>query len=326
MGPQEPQIPQEPEQPVPQPPMQPNPQPQPQFIQQPQMQQFPQTQMPQPAGPVIGAPMPSPKKRLSKGALWGIIGGAVGLVLVIVGVVLALTVFNGPTKADYVQANGTVNDAIDAYNDAGDKFATYFTDVMTGSSSTSSSKSSFESAYSAYKDKISTLKDEKALKNSDVKKAYDTFATKNDDFVTFIDGFQSSADTLINMKDSCSYENASAIGDYSSKTLVSAYDAALGQCIEDLETVSKSQNKPLAEYASKLLDLYNKQRELFAELETANKSGDISAQYDARSNIVDQASDFDSLDSYTSITDKLDTTEPKVELQALGDVINKKAS
>ncbi len=65
--------------------------PQPQFQQAPQQ---PQVQQPQPQQqqfpqqPVMGTPyqMP-PKKKMSKGAMWGIIGGIIGLVVIIVGVV-----------------------------------------------------------------------------------------------------------------------------------------------------------------------------------------------------------------------------------------------
>mgnify|MGYP000309291558 CR=1 FL=1 len=77
--------------------------PQPQFQQAPQQ---PQVQQPQPQQlpqqPVMGTPyqMP-PKKKMSKGAMWGLIGGIIGLVVIIVGVVLAVLLLGGPSKADY---------------------------------------------------------------------------------------------------------------------------------------------------------------------------------------------------------------------------------
>ena len=53
-----------------------------------------------------------PKKKMSKGALWGIIGGKIGLVVIIVGVVLAVLLLGGPSKADYKAAGEKLNDVI----------------------------------------------------------------------------------------------------------------------------------------------------------------------------------------------------------------------
>lgn len=320
MGPQGPQQPQVPQQPV-------APQPQPQFVQQPQAPQFQPVQAPQPTGPGFGTPVPPTKKGLSKGALWGIIGGAVALVLVAVGVILALTVFGGISKSDYVQAKSVTDEVVDAYDDAETKFDTYFSNIMSGSSTVSkikSTKSSFESAYTTYKNKLDTLKSEKALQNSDVKKAYDAFVAKNNEFVAFVDGLQGSADALISTVDSCSSERGNEITSFSSTTIASEYDIALGQCLKDLETVSKSSNKSLADYASKTLAVYNEQRALFKELETANKSGSISAQNEARSKISEQSEDFSSISSSSTILDDLADSKLRDELTALGEAINKK--
>ena len=97
--------------------------PQPQFQQAPQQPQFQQAQQPQPQQlpqqPVMGTPyqMP-PKKKMSKGALWGIIGGIIGLVVIIVGVVLAVLLLSGPSKADYKAAGEKLNETIEIYNKA----------------------------------------------------------------------------------------------------------------------------------------------------------------------------------------------------------------
>ena len=116
--------------------------PQPQFQQTPQQPQFQQVQQPQPQQqfpqqPVMRTPyqMP-PKKKMSKGAAWGIIGGIIGLVVIIVGVVLAVLLLGGPSKADYKAAGEKLNDVIEVYN----KTSTSLSYV-----STSETKSSLES-------------------------------------------------------------------------------------------------------------------------------------------------------------------------------------
>ena len=50
-----------------------------------------------------GVPM-QPKKGLSKSALWGIISGSIGLIVIVVGIVLAVIFLGGPSKADYQEA------------------------------------------------------------------------------------------------------------------------------------------------------------------------------------------------------------------------------
>ena len=60
--------------------------------------------VPQPQQPLQqGVPM-QPKKGLSKGALWGIISGSIGLIVIVVGIVLAVIFLGGPSKADYQEA------------------------------------------------------------------------------------------------------------------------------------------------------------------------------------------------------------------------------
>ena len=113
--------------------------PQPQFQQAPQQPQAqqPQPQQQFPQQPVMGTPYQmSPKKKMSKGAMWGIIGGIIGLVVIIVGVVLAVLLLSGPSKADYKAAGEKLNDVIKVYNE---------TSISLSYVSTSETKSSLES-------------------------------------------------------------------------------------------------------------------------------------------------------------------------------------
>ena len=77
-----------------------------------------------------------PKKKISKGAMWGIIGGIIGLVVIILGVVLAVLLLSGPSKADYKAAGEKLNDVIKVYNE---------TSISLSYVSTSETKTSLES-------------------------------------------------------------------------------------------------------------------------------------------------------------------------------------
>ncbi len=190
MGPQEPQVPQVPQEPAPQPqqPMQmQTPQPvQPQFQQPtaPQPSTFgqpPQPMMtPQPTmfgsapQPVMG--MPAPKKGLGKGALFGIIGGAVGLVLLIIGLILALTIFGGPSKDDFRKAGDKLNEATTSYNTM-----TSLQYISTYSATETTVKNDLQKIKDV-KAKVNATVDElgkmKAVNDSDVKDAYNKLKDK----------------------------------------------------------------------------------------------------------------------------------------------------
>ncbi len=120
-----------------------------------QQVQPPVVPMPQPVPPQPTPGMPyqmPPKKKMSKGALWGIIGGSIGLIILIVGIVLAVIFLGGPSKADYQAAQEKMNSIITKYN----KVSSSLSYV-----STSETKSSLESN----RDKITTAK-------SDINKAF----------------------------------------------------------------------------------------------------------------------------------------------------------
>ena len=84
---------------------------------QPQSQPQPTSQ--QPAQPAAGQPQPMqpgvagmppqyPKQGMSKGLLWGLIGGGVALVLLIIGVVVFFVFFGPPSRDDYAKAYNKV--------------------------------------------------------------------------------------------------------------------------------------------------------------------------------------------------------------------------
>ena len=49
------------------------------------------------------------RKKLSRGTLWGIIGGSIGLVVVVVAVILAIVFLGGPSKEDYKDLVSMIN-------------------------------------------------------------------------------------------------------------------------------------------------------------------------------------------------------------------------
>ena len=160
--------------------------PQPQFqqIQQPQpQQQFPQQ-------PVMGTPyqMP-PKKKMSKGALWGIVGGIIGLIVIIVGVVLAVLLLGGPSKADYKAAGEKLNETIEIYN----KAASSLSYISTSETETSlkSNRDKLAKTKSEINDRLTEIGKMKAVTgDKEVREKYEALKSKLEKFNTAVDAFE----------------------------------------------------------------------------------------------------------------------------------------
>ena len=167
--------------------------PQPQVPPQPQFQQAPQqpqVQQPQPQQqPVMGTPyqMP-PKKKMSKGAMWGIIGGIIGLVVIIIGVVLAVLLLSGPSKADYKAAVDKVNDTIEIYN----KAASSLSYISTSETETSlkSNRDKLTKTKSEINDRLTEIGKMKAVTgDKEVREKYEALKSKLEKFNTAVDAF-----------------------------------------------------------------------------------------------------------------------------------------
>ena len=224
------------------------PQPQPQFQQFPQPQQ-PQFQQPQPQQqfpqqPVMGTPyqMP-PKKKMSKGALWGIIGGIIGLTITIVGVVLAVILLSGPSKEDYKD------------------LLSQFTSLDLNSSLVSgNSKKNIKAETDKMVEKVDDLNKKmsshRALKDKDVKEAYDKYIDSWNngakEYIEFVGAY-----TEYNFSKTCSLpsglsgyirEVKDGVGEY--------FDSNMKDCMDYLDKMSKSNNKIVAKYGEDLKKYY----------------------------------------------------------------------
>jgi hypothetical protein len=298
MGPQEPQ---QPVAPAPQP-------------QQPPQPQF-QPQPPQPnafgsgPAPVPGTPMPSaPKKGLSKGALFGIIGGAVALVLLVVGVILAITLLGGPAKDDYRKAGDTLNSSITAYNKIGSE--SY---ELTSSSGTDSSRKnaieSMKKYQSDFNDKFQEAGKMKGIANDkDLKEKWNKVEEKRAKFNTSVEElFEVSEKVVPLMKE---------ISNITSPTA-----SQLSSIRERIEGI-KVKNAPTNDYLTALAK-YLKAAEDYANYRNAG-SYDSSA-YTKYSSALNDYYDA-TKDWSTAIKKMTDEAELKDSLNDLRDALVEKAS
>ena len=127
-----------------------------------------------------------PKKKLSKGALWGIIGGSIAVVLAIVGIVLAVVFLGGPGKEDYNKAGDTLADAVTAYNKITANEVRLNT-YITSDSSRQSIVDAIKQGHSEINTKLDELSKMKGVAgDKDVKEKYEAVAAKRDKFNNLI--------------------------------------------------------------------------------------------------------------------------------------------
>ena len=269
--------------------------PQPQFQQAPQQPQFQQAQQPQPQQlpqqPVMGTPyqMP-PKKKMSKGAMWGIIGGIIGLVVIIVGVVLAVLLLSGPSKADYKAAGEKLNDVIKVYNE---------TSISLSYVSTSETKSSLEST----RKKLASTKEEvnnqltelgkmKAITgDKEVREKYDVLKNKLGKFDSAVDAFDEVYGKIL--------PAVADFSDSSNSSNISTLESAVKKARQDLKNadIKNEHNKKFVKDFTTQLEKLEEMLPKVAEMKSDYKKYDsnyISDFYDTLTAIQKTAREWSS--------------------------------
>ena len=294
--------------------------PQPQFQQapqQPQVQQ-PQPQQQFPQQPVMGTPyqMP-PKKKMSKGAMWGIIGGIIGLVVIIVGVVLAVLLLSGPSKADYKAAGEKLNDVIKVYNE---------TSISLSYVSTSETKSSLEST----RKKLASTKEEvnnqlteigkmKAVTgDKEVREKYDALKNKLSKFNDAIDVFDEVYGKIL--------PAVADFSDSSNSSNISTLESAVKKARQDLKgaDIKNEHNKKFVKDFTAQLEKLEEMLPKVAEMKSDYKKYDsnyISDFYDTLTAIQKTAREWSS-----GLQKIAEEGEIKSELNDLGIILADKVN
>lgn len=289
--------------------------PQPQFQQAPQQPQ-PQQQFPQ--QPVMGTPyqMP-PKKKMSKGAMWGIIGGIIGLVVIIVGVVLAVLLLSGPSKADYKAAGEKLNDVIKVYNE---------TSISLSYVSTSETKSSLEST----RKKLASTKEEvnnqlteigkmKAVTgDKEVREKYDALKNKLSKFNDAIDVFDEVYGKIL--------PAVADFSDSSNSSNISTLESAVKKARQDLKgaDIKNEHNKKFVKDFTAQLEKLEEMLPKVAEMKSDYKKYDsnyISDFYDTLTAIQKTAREWSS-----GLQKIAEEGEIKSELNDLGIILADKVN
>ena len=248
---------------------------------------------------------PAKKKGMSKGMLWGIIGGSIAFILLVVGIVLAVILLSGPSKEDYKEAHDKVTKVRGTYLRVGSAFRM----VSYGTSTASTDK--IKESVEEYKKSVDDLKDMKALRDKDVKQKYDDFIKQNNEFTTMVGDLADASDELLETTKNC--RAATTFPRFSSdrSKLLENYDKTVSSCVSAVK---------------KLADAFDEQRSIVEEMQKAHDAGDASGLSAAASKLYRQLTKFKAGDAPKKLNEAFQKAEVNSQLNALGRVLTEKAN
>ncbi len=218
---------------------------------QPQSQPQPTSQ--QPAQPAAGQPQPMqpgvagvagmppqyPKQGMSKGLLWGLIGGGVALVLLIIGVVVFFVFFGPPSRDDYAKA----------YNKVAGFSARTVREKAASSDDAEAAINELTTKVDKHLDELGKMR---AMHDGDVKKAYDNLKKEYEERKPLLREYAATTVAKKEYNKNCNsrsttYISMSSVG--SGDEAGKKFDEQQGTCIKTLDKLKQSQYESIRKYA-----------------------------------------------------------------------------
>jgi hypothetical protein len=195
---------------------------------------------PQPMQPgVAGMPPQYPKQGMSKGLLWGLIGGGVALVLLIIGVVVFFVFFGPPSRDDYAKA----------YNKVAGFNARTVREKAASSDDAEAAINELTTKVDKHLDELGKMR---AMHDGDVKKAYDNLKKEYEERKPLLREYAATTVAKKEYNKNCNsrsttYISMSSVG--SGDEAGKKFDEQQGTCIKTLDKLKQSQYESIRKYA-----------------------------------------------------------------------------
>lgn len=195
---------------------------------------------PQPMQPgVVGMPPQYPKQGMSKGLLWGLIGGGVALVLLIIGVVVFFVFFGPPSRDDYAKA----------YNKVAGFNARTVREKAASSDDAEAAINELTTKVDKHLDELGKMR---AMHDGDVKKAYDNLKKEYEERKPLLREYAATTVAKKEYNKNCNsrsttYISMSSVG--SGDEAGKKFDEQQGTCIKTLDKLKQSQYESIRKYA-----------------------------------------------------------------------------
>lgn len=249
-----------------------------------------------------------------------VIAAAIGLV--------AFTSMNKVSQKDYRDAVLTFNDVS---SDASESFSSLTTLAYASSSSTETKIDNdvddAKEALKTYEDANKKLKDLKAMKDKDVKAAYDAYQAKYDGYVKYAGSLVDSLPQFAAVIKSCDSSSSSM---YNTSD-VAGYLQTITSCRSALEKAKDVSNEDFAKFAEGMDEAYGKLESIITELsKLATPSQFGTADYTRARELRNELYDIKIYSVYSdftsNVTKSVKDADPAKAMNELGSVLRKKAT
>ena len=287
------------------------PQPQPQPISQQPAQPAPgqpQPMQPQPGRPM--GPMP-PKQGMSKGLLWSLIGGGIGIFVLIIIIIVCIVLFSGPSTEDYRKAYSMMN-SFDSTSINIDR---------------SDPETSINEVVRKADDHFDKLGKAAAMRDSEVKKAFEKYKDDYEKVKPLLKESGAVATAYKEYSSSCRTSYSSPLSSASGDEAGQKYDEQQKSCLNALNKMKDSQYASVRDYANEQIKYRKEMRAYYVALVNYYKNRDSSGGSPKRPEIpstsltkslYDKLKDAQS-SSKESVRELRDILRTKGKMDTLGD-------
>lgn len=287
------------------------PQPQPQPISQQPAQPAPgqpQPMQPQPGRPM--GPMP-PKQGMSKGLLWSLIGGGIGIFVLIIIIIVCIVLFSGPSTEDYRKAYAMMNSF----------------DSTSLNIDRSDPETSINEVVRKADDHFDKLGKAAAMRDSEVKKAFEKYKDDYEKVKPLLKESGAVATAYKEYSNSCRTSYSSPLSSASGDEAGQKYDEQQKSCLNALNKMKDSQYASVRDYANEQIKYRKEMRAYYVALVNYYKNRDSSSSSPKRPEIpstsltkslYDKLKDAQS-SSKESVRELRDILRTKGKMDTLGD-------
>ena len=287
------------------------PQPQPQPISQQPAQPAPgqpQPMQPQPGRPM--GPMP-PKQGMSKGLLWSLIGGGIGIFVLIIIIIVCIVLFSGPSTEDYRKAYAMMNSF----------------DSTSLNIDRSDPETSINEVVRKADDHFDKLGKAAAMRDSEVKKAFEEYKSDYEKVKPLLKESGAVATAYKEYSNSCRTSYSSPLSSASGDEAGQKYDEQQSSCLKALNKMKDSQYASVRDYANEQIKYRKEMRAYYVALVNYYKNRDSSSSSPKRPEIpstsltkslYDKLKDAQS-SSKESVRELRDILRTKGKMDTLGD-------
>lgn len=289
----------------------------------PAAQPQPQPTMQQPAQPVAGQPQPMqpqpgrpmgpmpPKQGMSKGLLWSLIGGGIGVFVLIIIIIVCIVLFSGPSTEDYRKAYSMMN-SFDSTSINIDR---------------SDPETSINEVVRKADDHFDKLGKTAAMRDSEVKKAFEKYKDDYEKVKPLLKESGAVATAYKEYSSSCRTSYSSPLSSASGDEAGQKYDEQQKSCLNALNKMKDSQYASVRDYANEQIKYRKEMRAYYVALVNYYKNRDSSSSSPKRPEIpstsltkslYDKLKDAQS-SSKESVRELRDILRTKGKMDTLGD-------